>query len=88
MQYETRSYEADPLVCARCSGPLKIVRLIGDAPVIEKILRHLKLWHRPEPPRPPPAAPQVHYDDEFVDPAWGDDAGDWPDTSASARLPP
>jgi hypothetical protein len=77
-----RVYEASPLVCPRCAGPLKIVSLIGDAPVIEKILRHLKLWDRPEPPRPPPAAPQVHYDDEFVDPAWRDDAGDWPDTSA------
>jgi hypothetical protein len=36
-------YQADPLVCPRCSGPLKIISLIGDAPVIEKILRHLKL---------------------------------------------
>jgi hypothetical protein len=62
-------YEASPLVCPRCSGPLKILSLIGDAPVMEKILRHLKLWDRPERPRPPPAAPQVHYHDEFVDPA-------------------
>jgi hypothetical protein len=45
-------YEADPLVCPRCSGPLKIISLIGDGPVIEKILRHLKIWDRPE--RPPP----------------------------------
>jgi hypothetical protein len=43
-------YEADPLVCPRCSGPLKIISLIGDGAVIEKILRHLKLWDRPEPP--------------------------------------
>ena len=69
-------YEASPLVCPRCSGPLKIVSLIGDVPVIEKILRHLKLWDRPEPARPPPTAPQVHYDEVFVDPAWRDDAGD------------
>jgi hypothetical protein len=48
---------------------MKILSLIGDAPVMEKILRHLKLWDRPERPRPPPAAPQVHYHDEFVDPA-------------------
>ncbi|MBP1597568.1 MAG: transposase family protein, partial [Acidobacteria bacterium] len=40
-------YEADPLVCPRCCGPLKIISLIGDGPVIEKILRHLKLWDRP-----------------------------------------
>jgi hypothetical protein len=48
---------------------MKILSLIGDARVIEKILRHLKLWDGLERPRPPPAAPQVHYDVEFVDPA-------------------
>jgi hypothetical protein len=55
-------YEADPLVCPRCSSPLKIISLIDDGPVIEKILRHLKLWDRPErpPPSPPPAA--FHYE--------------------------
>ena len=37
-------YEADPLVCPRCSGALKIISLIDDGPAIEKILRHLKLW--------------------------------------------
>jgi hypothetical protein len=67
-------YEANPLVCPRCSGPLKIISLIGDAPVIEKILRHLKLWDRPERPRPPPAAERVHYDEEFLDPEWPDAA--------------
>ena len=62
-------YEASPLVCPRCSGPMKILSLIGDAPAIEKILRHLKLWDRPERPPPPPADQQVHYSEEFVDPA-------------------
>jgi len=58
-------YEADPLVCPRCRGPLEIVSLIGDGTVIEKILRHLKLWDRPE--RPPPAAADrsIHYDSEI-----------------------
>lgn len=57
-------YEADPLVCPRCSGPLKIISLIGDGPVIEKILRHLKLWDRPErpPPSPPPAPFHYQFD--------------------------
>jgi hypothetical protein len=59
-------YEADPLVCPRCSGPLKIISLIGDGPVIEKILRHLKLWDRQE--RPPPPAPErsIQYDPEEI----------------------
>jgi hypothetical protein len=57
--------EADPLVCPRCSGPLKIISLIGDGPAIEKILRHLKLWDRPE--RPPPPAPDrtIRYDPDI-----------------------
>jgi hypothetical protein len=49
-------------LCPRCSGPLKIISLIGNGPMIETILRHLKLWHRPE--RPPPRAPDrsIQYD--------------------------
>jgi hypothetical protein len=59
-------YEADPLICPRCGGPLKIISLIDSAPVIERILRHLKLWERP--PRPPPPATErsVHYDAEVA----------------------
>jgi len=59
-------YEADPLVCPRCAGPLKVISLIGDGPVIEKILRHLKLWDRPERPPPRPAERSIQYDEEFA----------------------
>jgi hypothetical protein len=59
-------YEADPLVCPRCSGPLTIISLIGDSPVIEKILRHLKLWDRPERPRPRHAGRSIEYDEEIA----------------------
>ena len=45
-------YEADPLVRPRCSSPHKIISLIGDGPVIEKILKHLHLWDPPERPTP------------------------------------
>jgi hypothetical protein len=67
------------LVCPRCSGPLKIISLIGEAPVIEKILRHLKLWDRPE--RPPPPTPErlIQYDDPIAD---LDEPGGWPDATA------
>jgi hypothetical protein len=59
-------YEADPLICPRCGGPLKIISLIDSAPVIERILRHLKRWDRPE--RPPPLAPErsMDYDTEVI----------------------
>jgi hypothetical protein len=68
--------EADPLACPRCSGPLKIISLIGDGPVIEKILRHLKLWDRPQ--RPPPRDPDrsIQYD---ADVAGSVEATLWPD---------
>ena len=55
-------YEADPLICPRCKGPLKIISLIDTPSVIEKILRHLKLWDRPERAPPPPPARTLHYD--------------------------
>ena len=72
-------YEANYLVCPRCSGPLKIISLIGDAPIIEKILRHLKLWHRPERPPPRAARRSIQRDEPIVE---LDDPGQWPDATS------
>jgi len=72
-------YEANPLICPRCSGPLKIISLIGDSPVIEKILRHLKLWERPARPPPPTPERSIQYDEQIVD---LDQPGDSPDATA------
>ena len=55
-------YEADPLICPRCSGQLKIISLIDEPAVIERILRHLKLWERPERAPPPEPTRTVHYE--------------------------
>ncbi len=46
-------YFADPLTCRKCGGRLRIISFIENPGVIEKILKHLKLWDPPE--RPPPA---------------------------------
>jgi hypothetical protein len=59
-------YKADPLICPRCSGRLKIVSLIDAPVVIERILRHLKLWDRPERAPPPPRTRTVHYEFDSV----------------------
>ena len=48
-------YEADPLICPRCGGGMRIIALIDQPEVIEKILTHLELW--PYAPMPLPAAP-------------------------------
>ncbi len=42
-------WEVDPLICPRCSGEMKIIALLDDREIIEKILKHLKLWSEPAP---------------------------------------
>ena len=37
-------WEADPLRCLKCSGEMRIVSLIDQEDVIERILHHLGLW--------------------------------------------
>ncbi len=37
-------YEADPLLCPQCGGPMRIIAFIEQRAVIEKILTHLGLW--------------------------------------------
>ena len=40
-------YEVDPLTCPRCKGTMRIIALIEEPEVIQRILTHLGLW-RPE----------------------------------------
>jgi hypothetical protein len=37
-------WEANPLRCPKCSREMRIVSLIDEEDVIERILRHLELW--------------------------------------------
>ena len=37
-------YEVDPLICPKCQGPMKIISIIDDFEIIDKILKHLDLW--------------------------------------------
>jgi hypothetical protein len=45
-----RVFAADVLVCSRCGGDMRLVAVIEDPAVSEKILSHLGLWQR-GPPR-------------------------------------
>ena len=49
-------WEVDPFDCPRCGSEMKLIALIDDNEVIEKILRHLDLC--PENPLPARAPPQ------------------------------
>ena len=40
----SKVYQADPLVCKGCAGPLEIVAYITDELSIRRILDHLGLW--------------------------------------------
>lgn len=71
-------YEVDPLKCPDCGGSMKIVALIDRdrrPDVVEKILRHCKLWREPrqrappsEPHCPPePAVRELTYDAGYFD---------------------
>ena len=44
-------FQADPLVCRRCLGPLKLVAYVTDSMAIRRILEHLDLS---PPDKPPP----------------------------------
>jgi hypothetical protein len=61
-------WAADPLACPKCGGRLRIVRFIEDRAIIEKILRHLKLWNPPTRPPPPRASTTLETDADFL--AW------------------
>jgi hypothetical protein len=51
VQYERCSFDIDVERC-ECGGKLKLIAVIEQAHVIEKILKHIGLD-----PRPPPTAP-------------------------------
>jgi hypothetical protein len=44
-----RTFREDVLVCQRCGGEMRVLAVIEDPAVIEKVLRHLGLWQRGPP---------------------------------------
>jgi hypothetical protein len=47
-------YEADPLQCPKCKGPMRVIALIDHPGVIRHILEHLGPWAPEAPERGPP----------------------------------
>ena len=73
-------YEVDPLVCPKCSGPMRVIAFIEDSDVIKKILIHLDLWNVKRKPWP------VAHDPPFdVFPAYDDPSG--PDSEEYIKDP-
>ncbi len=61
----SKVYQADPLVCKGCGGPLEIVAYINDQISIKRILDHLGLSPPgQEQPAPTPEVVRVPVDDE------------------------
>jgi hypothetical protein len=54
-------YEADPLECPRCKGPMRVIALIEDPGVIRRILNHLGLWAPLATKRSPPPGPAASW---------------------------
>jgi Transposase zinc-binding domain len=46
-------YEADPLICPRCGGRMKVVSFLTEYAVVDRIIRHLELTFVAE--KSPPA---------------------------------
>ena len=61
----SKVYQADPLVCQKCGGPLNIVAYVTDELSITRILDHLGLSPpRQDQPPPTPELVRVPVDDE------------------------
>ncbi len=70
-------WEVDPFDCPRCGSEMKLIALIDDNEVIDKILRHLDLW--PENFLSARAPPEPVIQDHAIEPVlenyqWIDEA--------------
>ncbi len=48
-------YEADPLECPHCKGPMRVIALFDDPALVRRILEHLGCWAPDPAARAPPA---------------------------------
>ena len=64
-------YEVDPLVCPKCQCQMKIISIIDDFEIIDKILKHLNLWdirnHDPSEKEPVYIPESIYTEDSDYD---------------------
>lgn len=70
-----RVWESDPLLCPKCHNEMRIVSLIDDPEVIERILRHLGLWEQGVRVLPARAPPEIV--DRVIEPCFDDPFPDY-----------
>jgi hypothetical protein len=58
-QLLARIYEVMPLLCPACGGEMRVLAFLTDPPVVQAILLHLDLPHRPPPIAPARGPPQA-----------------------------
>ncbi len=59
-------FEADPLECPLCGGEMKVISIIYEKDVIQKILEHLNLWEQDLPPPEKDGYIYESYDDGYT----------------------
>ena len=62
-----RTFGFDVLACPRCHGRLRLIALIDHTPVIQQILRHLRLPSEVPVPMPARSPPPEHADSTTLD---------------------
>jgi len=75
-----RAWDVDPMLCPKCGGQMRLISLIEEDDVIEKILRHLDLWEGPG--RPTERAPPLRLETEYIREPFDDDLPFGPDSYA------
>ena len=65
-----RVWHVDPLRCPVCQNSMRVIAVIDDPRVVQKILRHRGLWHDPPAARPARAdpGPYTRHPCDDVDP--------------------
>jgi hypothetical protein len=60
-------FAEDVLRCSRCGGEMRLIAVIEDSAVIERILRYLGLWNRGPPRQRRVVVEPADHEPSYVD---------------------